>query len=136
MINIRRQHGFSMAWFLVTMPALLVFMGLVLDMGVMMLRHQQLDSATDAAALAATDAWDREFWKWSGKVIIDPTKAETLAREYLAKNLPGARVTKVRVDPSNRVHVETEMMVPFFFLRILDWTEKPVESYSTAVRGN
>lgn len=128
------EHGYSMAWVLVTMPAILTVVGLVLDMGIMMLRDQQLDSATDAAALAATDAWDRDAWMWDGQVIIDPVRAEGLAQEYLEKNIPDARITKVRVNPSHRVHVETEMVVPFFFLRILGWEEKPVESYSTAVR--
>jgi len=133
---LRDERGVSVAWFLVTMPAVLIVMGLVLDIGVMMLRHQQLNSASDAAALAATDAWDRDYWLWHGKVRIDAGRAEGLARTYLAKNMPDARMAEIRVSPSNRVHIRTEMSVPFFFLRIVGWSEKTVESYSTAVRRN
>jgi hypothetical protein len=128
------EKGIAIAWLLVTLPAILIVMGLVLDLGVMLLRHQQLNSASDAAALAATEAWDRDHWLWYGEVKIDPGRAESLARSYLKKNMPQATMTEIQVSPSNRVHVRTEMTVPFFFLRILGWTEKPVESYSTAVR--
>lgn len=133
---IRRQDGWVTAWFVVTAPLLLMFLGLVLDAGVMLLRLQMLDAASDAAALAATEAWDRDHWKWNGKVRIDPTAAESLARQYLARNMPEARVVQVTVSPSNRVNVRTQTNVPFFFMRIAGWKSHIVESYSTAVRRN
>jgi len=132
----RRQEGWVVSWFVVTAPLLLVFLGLVLDGGVLLLRSQMLDAASDAAALAATDAWDRDYWKQNGKVRIDPAGAESLARQYLARNMPDARVMEVRVSPSNRVHVRTQLTVPFFFMRIVGFTSTPVDSYSTAVRRN
>jgi len=132
----RRQDGWVAAWFVVTAPLLLAFLGLVLDGGVMLLRSQMLDAASDAAALAATEAWDREYWKWNGKVRIDPTQAESLARQYLARNLPDARIVQVTVSPANRVNVRTQLTVPFFFMRVAGWENHTVESYSTAVRRN
>lgn len=125
-----------MAWFVVTAPLLLAFLGLVIDGGVMLLRSQMLDAASDAAALAATEAWDRDYWKWTGMVRIDPAAADSLARQYLARNMPDARVIQVTVSPSNRVNVRTQVTVPFFFMRIAGWKSHPVESYSTAVRRN
>lgn len=130
----RNQEGWVAAWFVVTAPLLLAFLGLVLDGGVMLLRSQMLDAASDAAALAATDAWDRDYWKWHGKVRIDPAAAESLARQYLARNLPDARVVQVTVSPANRVHVRTRLTVPFFFMRIAGRESHSVESNSTAVR--
>lgn len=132
----RRQEGFAVAWLIVLLPLVLTFMGLVLDFGVIFLRSQMLDSATDAAALAATDAWDREYWKWYGQVRIDPNTAASKARQYLAQNMPDARVVQVTVSPANRVNVRTEATVPYFFLRILGWKSQTVESFSTAVRRN
>lgn len=132
----RRQDGWVAAWFVVTAPLLLAFLGLVLDGGIMLLRSQMLDDATYAAALAATDAWDRDYWKWHGQVRIDPTAAESLARQYLARNMPDARVVQVTVSPANRVNVRTQLTVPFFFMRIAGWETDTVESYSTAVRRN
>ncbi|HYF91517.1 MAG TPA: TadE/TadG family type IV pilus assembly protein [Symbiobacteriaceae bacterium] len=132
----RSQDGWVAAWFVVTAPLLLVFLGLVLDGGVLLLRSQMLDAASDAAALAATDAWDRDYWKWHGQVRIDATRAESLARQYLSQNLPDARIVQVTVSPSNRVHVRTKLTVPFFFMRIAGWTDHTAESYSTAVRRN
>lgn len=124
------------AWFVLTAPLLLAFMGLVLDGGILLLRSQMLDAASDAAALAATEAWDKEHWKWTGKVRIDQSGAESLARQYLAKNMPDARLVSVRVSPANRVQVRTELQVPAFFMRIAGWKEHQVSSYSTAVRRN
>lgn len=132
----RRQDGWVAAWFVITAPLLLAFLGLVLDGGVMLLRSQMLDAASDAAALAATEAWDREYWKWNGKVRIDPTQAESLARQYLARNLPDARIVQVTVSPANRVNVRTQLTVRFFFMRVAGWENHTVESYSTAVRRN
>lgn len=132
----KQQNGWVAAWFVVTAPLLLAFLGLVLDGGVMLLRSQMLDAASDAAALAATEAWDRDYWKWSGKVRIDPVAAESLARQYLARNMPDARVVQVTVSSSNRVNVRTQISVPFFFMRIAGWESHVVESFSTAVRRN
>lgn len=130
------QAGFSVAWLVVMLPLVMAFMGLVLDFGLMLLRAQQLDAATDAAALAATDAWDREHWKWHGQVRIDPHRATSLARQYLAQNMPDARLVQVMVSPQNRVNVRTETTVPHFFLRIVGRREESVTSFSTAVRRN
>jgi len=132
----RHQEGWVVSWFVVTAPLLLVFLGLVLDGGVLLLRSQMLDAASDAAALAATEAWDRDYWKQNGKVRIDQSGAESLARQYLARNMPDARVVEVTVSPSNRVHVRTQLTVPFFFMRIAGFASTPVDSYSTAVRRN
>lgn len=130
------QGGFAISWFVITLPVLTIFLGLVLDFGIFMLRSQQLDAASDAAALAATDAWDREYWKQNGRVRIDASRAERLARQYLNKNLTGARLKRITVSPANRVNIETEIDVPFFFLRVAGWQEQTATSFSTAVRRN
>lgn len=132
----RHEEGWAVAWFIVTAPLLLAFLGLILDGGILLLRSQMLDAATDSAALAATDAWDRDYWKWQGKVRIDPGAAESLARQYLARNMPAARVVQVSVSPTSRVNVRTQTTVPFFFMRIAGWRDHTIESYSTAVRRN
>jgi hypothetical protein len=130
----KRQRGFVIAWLVMLIPAMLVFLGLVLDFGMVFLRSQELDAATDAAALAATDAWDRDYWKWEGKVRIDPSEAASKARVYLARNMPHAKLVQVTVGPPNRVTVRAEVNTPYFFLRILGWHTTTVESFSTAVR--
>lgn len=127
--------GFALVWMVLSLPALVAFLGLVLDGGILFLRSQQLDSATDAASLAATDAWDRHEWMWNGRVRIDPDHAKRLALDYLAKNMPGARLMEFQVRADTEVYVRTETTVPFFFLRIFGWTERTVTSYSTAARG-
>ncbi|HEY3366949.1 MAG TPA: pilus assembly protein TadG-related protein [Symbiobacteriaceae bacterium] len=130
----RREAGWVTTWLVVFAPALIAFMGLVLDGGVLLVKQQKLDAAADAAALAATDAWDREYWKWNGAVRIDPGGADGLARQYLTRSLPDARLVEVTVNPANRVNVRTELTVPFFFMRIVGMKERTLESYSTAVR--
>lgn len=133
-----RQHrsaGFALVWVVLSLPVLVAFLGLVLDGGILYLRSQQLDNATDAAVLAATDAWDRHEWMWNGRVRIDPDEAKRLALQYLAKNMPDARLTTFQVRSHHAVHIQTETTVPFFFLRIFGWTGQTVTSYSTAERG-
>jgi len=130
----KKQDGWVVAWLVVMWPLLVGFLGLVLDGGILLVRGQMLD--TDAAALAATDAWDREHWKWNGTVRIDPMRAESLARQYLAQNMPSARLVEVSVNPANRVSVRTEMSVPFFFMRVVGMKEKAIGSFSTALRRN
>lgn len=132
----RSQAGYVMAWLVLLLPVLIAFMGLVLDGSLLFLRSQMLDAATDAAALAATGAWDQDYWLWHGKVKIDPAGATSRARDYLAKNMPAATLVQVTVSPANRANVRAKATVPFFFLRIIGWREKTIESYATAVRRN
>lgn len=122
-----------MAWLVLLLPVLITFMGLVLDGSLLLLRAQMLDAATDAATLAAIDAWDREYWRSQRKVRIDPAGATSRARDYLAKNMPDARLEQVTVNPANQVKIRTSTTVPLFFLRIIGWKEKKVESYAAAV---
>lgn len=128
------ESGFVMAWLVLLLPVLITFMGLVLDGSLLFLRSQMLDAATDAAALAATGAWDRDYWLWHGKVRLDPAGAASRAHDYLDKNMPEAKLVQVTISPANRANVRTKTTMPFFFLRIIGWKEKTIESYATAVR--
>lgn len=115
----------------VTLPLVLAFLGLVLDLGILMLRSQQLDAATDAAALAAADGWERDAWVYHTQVIIDSVDAKRKAGNYLARNMPQARLVSCTVGPPTQVSVHTEVVVPHFFLRVFGYKEKRIESYST-----
>lgn len=128
--------GYAVTWLVLLLPVMITFMGLVLDGALIFLRSQMLDAATDAAALAATGAWDRDHWLWHGKVRIDPDEATRLARDYLRRNMPDARLVEVKVQPANRVTVRTQSTAPLFFLKIVGWEQHTVESYSSAVRRN
>lgn len=130
----KTESGYVVAWLVLLLPVMMTFMGLVLDGALILLRSQMLDAATDAAALAATGAWDRDYWLWHGKVRIDPAGATSRARDYLDRNMPGAQLVQVTVNPAHRVNVQTTTRVPFFFLRIVGWKEHTLTSYSTAVR--
>lgn len=128
------EAGYAVTWLVLLLPVMIIFMGLVLDGALIFLRSQMLDAATDAAALAATGAWDRDHWLWHGKVRIDPDEATGLAHDYLGRNMPDARLVEVKVHPANRVTVRTQSTAPLFFLKIVGWEQHKVESYSSAVR--
>lgn len=123
-----------LAFTVVTLPLLLLVLGVVVDAGMFLLQKQMLDAATDAAAKAATDAWDREHWKWTGKVVIPKDPARVLARQYLDKNGKGVRLVALEVSPPNRVTLHTEADVRFFFLSSVGLQQVTLQSFSSSVR--
>lgn len=121
------HQGVSAVLVLLLMPVFLAMLGLAID-GAMLVHCQiELDSATAASALAATDAYDRNTWNTEHKVVIPEAEAAVLARQYLVRNMSGAALDSVHVADiaPGRVTVASHYTATLIFMPIFGmktWT--------------
>lgn len=132
----RSAQGAVAALVLVALPALLAVAGLAVDGAVLAHAHLALQAAADAAALAATDAYDRQVWQEQGRVVLREDAARELAVRYLRLNLPAARLDGLELDAAapGRVVIHAAAAAPTFFLRLAGLTQVPLAVRATAVR--
>lgn len=131
----RDENGGALVLFAAFLPVLIAIAGLVIDTGVMAYHQARLAEATDAAAWAGLDSYDRDLWNppppARPKVVLIPSEARALATSYLAKNFPAAELTSVQVS-GGRIVVETEVTCPFFFMKIFGISEKTLTASAEA----
>lgn len=135
--GLQRSDGSALVLTLLMIPTLLVLVGLVLDGAIYVRQQVALESAVDAAALAATDAYDREIWDSEQRVVIDESAARDLAQEYLGKNMPAAGLAEVHVDPvaPNQVRVAATATARFAFMPIVGIRETPLYAWAVAKKS-
>jgi Flp pilus assembly protein TadG len=129
------ERGSVLSFFALLFPVLLALGGLVIDSSVVSLKKSNLSAAVDAAAWAALDSYDREIWEESNIVVLDESRALQLANEYLAKNMPEAQVTSVKVVDSNKVEVVANVKVQLFFMKLFGINEVTLTASSKAQIG-
>ncbi|WP_066055594.1 TadE/TadG family type IV pilus assembly protein [Robertmurraya korlensis] len=117
------ERGSILSFWVLMLPVLLVFGGLVIDTGIISLKKSNLSGAVDAAAWAALDSYDRQVWTDSNKVVLDNYHAQQLANQYLYKNMPGATVSSVKIINENQVEVVATIQVPLYFLKLFGFNE-------------
>jgi hypothetical protein len=135
-----RTHAQALAWFTLALPLFLSIAGLVIDGGVLLTSHRELQSVADGAARAGATRVDMARLRASGgtAVQLDPTLALDATRNYLQDALrdnrlawqapPGAQVEV----GSRRVSVLVSGTLRTAFLRLVHIESVPVEAAAFA----
>ncbi|MEJ8545781.1 TadE/TadG family type IV pilus assembly protein [Brevibacillus borstelensis] len=117
----RDEKGGALVLFAAFLPILVAIAGLVIDTGVIAYHQAKLSEATDAAAWAGLDSYDRDLWNVEPpeelRVVLLPGNARSLAASYLAINYPRAELTGVEVSGATIV-VKAQAECPFFFMKM------------------
>lgn len=112
---------------LLLMLAGMVVLGLLMDLGVVLVQHARLESATEAAAHAALHACA------TGSQPHGPC-AERVAAAYLQANYPGAVLEAILVTAPARVEVRAWATAGPLFGSILGASPLQIRSVGTAAR--
>lgn len=122
-----REKGFVMVIVAASLVALLGFAALVTDVGLLYWVRASLQNAADAAVLAGI------------RYLPDqPTQAESVARDYAARNgvgPPDGAVTVEVLDQASRLRVTTSRTVNLLFGRVLGFTQSAVGARASARIG-
>jgi len=102
---------------LMLIPVLLMFAGLMIDIGMGVYQHTKLTGAVDAAVIGSLDAYDRDEWEENENIVIDYGDALQLATQYLTKNMPDATLKTINVN-EDKVYLEAEATAQLFFMKI------------------
>ena len=127
------QSGISLTMFVMMMPVIIGLMGLCVDGSYYLYERIKLDMATDAAARGAVHSLDLNRWRGQREIVLDHQRAVQIIQELLAKNMPGARYTKVEIpeNAKNECIVETEVTVPTFFMKVVGIQQYKVRAKAT-----
>ncbi|OEF99139.1 hypothetical protein BHF71_10065 [Vulcanibacillus modesticaldus] len=128
------ERGFTTTFFAVMMPVFIAILGLTVDGSIIIYHRLALDTAADAATLAAIDAYDREIWLTERKVVLNEYEAREIAEEVLDRNLPTATIIDFEVPSTqpNTFKLTAEYTVPTFFLKIFGIDSYTLTTYSSA----
>ena len=116
---------------LVLIPVLLMFSGLIIDVGMGVYQHTKLTGAVDAAAVGSLDAYDRNEWEENENIVIDYGDALQLATIYLTKNMPDATLKSIRVE-EDKVYVEAKATAQLFFMNIFGKSDMDISASARA----
>ncbi|MFZ5353641.1 MAG: TadE/TadG family type IV pilus assembly protein [Bacillota bacterium] len=124
------QRGMAALWAAVIMMVMLALAGLVADGGIMIYNKIRLEAATDSAAHATREAYDRELWNNYGIVELDPLQAMLYAQIMLSENFPEAILESCEVDPINKdtATVKTRIEVETVFMKIFGIDKRIIRS--------
>ncbi|WP_288886307.1 pilus assembly protein TadG-related protein [uncultured Eubacterium sp.] len=104
----KKEEGAVMVFVALLMVVLLAFTALAIDFGTAYYQRQKLQTACDAAALAGV------------QYLPNTTKAETVAREYLAANFEHGVTTNVEfLDSNQKIRVTADFKSATTFGQIL-----------------
>lgn len=130
-----RSTGQALVWMTLMLPVFVSLAGLVIDGGVLLYSHRQLQSLADGAARAGATRLDQARLRDSGgaDVELDRSTAADTARTYVFDALAGSSpvwqqspITMVDVG-SRRVQVVVRATVSTAFLRVVHVDAVPVE---------
>jgi Flp pilus assembly protein TadG len=128
----RGEEGVSTVLFALILPVLIGMQALTVDATQMFAERRDLQNAADAAALAAA-----VYLPSTDPAVL--TRAVDAAIEYAALNgvtiQPSDVVFSTDVEPNDRVTVNTQSTVSFFFAPVLGPTVGAVGSYGTGQIG-
>lgn len=131
---VSNEKGFTTTFFALLIPVILGFIGLCADGAMVAYYRISLNATTDIAVISAIDSYDRDAWFNHGRIILREDISRIIINDILDNNLPGARLTSIRIDPAkpNEIAIETEYDVNLFFLRIFGIDIKPISSSGLA----
>ena len=154
---LRGQRGQSLIIIAVAFVAILVIVGLALDLGLVYVERVKLSRAVDAAALAGAQELPLEEQAWAraleylrnngydstnskveinGVVVWDPPDAKATIKinteDYRDKDLP----LDEQLNTADKIRVEGEVFVPMLFLGFLGRFEAPVSGMAVAENIN
>lgn len=126
----KKEEGAVMVFVALLMVVLLAFTALAIDFGTAYYQRQKLQTACDAAALAGV------------QYLPNTTKAETVAREYLAANFEHGVTTSVEfLDSNQKIRVTADFKSATTFGQILgskniDVTTRAAAGTKTITKSN
>ena len=131
----RRTSAQALVWMTLMLPVFVSLAGLVVDGGVLLSSHRQLQSLADGAARAGATRLDQARLRDSGgaDVQLDRSNAADTARAYVFDALGGSirvwqQAPMVLVDAGvRRVQVVVRTTVSTAFLRVVHIDGVPVE---------
>jgi Flp pilus assembly protein TadG len=131
--RLREESGQVTAFVVVFAAALLLMAGLVIDGGLALAAKVRAIDEAQAAARAGAQALDLRAYRLSSSVVLDPARAATAARAYLAAT---GESGQVRVA-GDRVFVTVHIAQPTQILGLVGLHELTVtgSGAATAVRG-
>lgn len=125
------EAGFTALWFMGLVLALLIVCGVGLDLWRIYSERTGMAAAVDAAADAGAAQIDEAAFR-GGRMALDPDRAEEAARENLADQSDGRRLSSVEVDVApERITVQGEGFVRLTLLRLV--VPEPIRVVVTAV---
>lgn len=125
-----RERGSVTLWVLYWSLAVLFISGFSLDLWRGVSVRRGLQEPAEAAAAAGANAVDADVFRVTGQVVIDPARADALARANLAAQSDADLIENatVTVDPaSQEVTVELRARVPFTLVKVFLSGEAPVQ---------
>jgi Flp pilus assembly protein TadG len=91
----RNERGQVMAFVVVIVMALLLFVGLVFDGGLILAAKRRAINEAEAAARAGAQAIATNTYRTTGRLTLDPVRARAAARAYLAQTADTGNVLVV-----------------------------------------
>jgi len=127
------ESGFVTVWILGLCVMLLFLGGMSLDLWRAFSERRAIAEMADAAATAGASGIDEQTYRTSGQVVLDPGRAEQLARDNLATQSDTRSFTGADVEATTRqVTVRAHGLVHFTLLRVF-MADRPFEVSVTAV---
>ncbi|MEW6182299.1 MAG: TadE/TadG family type IV pilus assembly protein [Bacillota bacterium] len=128
MKSLRDERGSAFVIVVAAMVALLGFVALTVDVGMLFLNRERLNNATDAAVLAGVQI-----------LASDPAQtfeAEDIALDFAVYNgLDPGEVSVTVYSSEKRLRVTAERQVRFFFAPVLGLNSRQVSAHSEAQVG-
>lgn len=112
------ERGSITVWLLGWCVCLLFLGGLSVDMWRVANLRRDLAGIADAAAVAGASALDETAFRSSHAVLLDPTRARSIAGDYLTQHLPPSALRYVQAT-ADRVEVRVEHTLALSLLGIL-----------------
>lgn len=127
----RDESGFAALWFVGLVLGLVLFSGVGLDLWRVVSERAGMAAAVDAAADAGAAQIDEEAFR-SGRLALDPHRAEAASRDNLASQPDAGRLSNVEVAAGPQaITVRGEGYVRLTLLRIV--AAEPVRVAVTAL---
>lgn len=124
------EKGLSATWFLVILSALLGFVGLAVDGGLLFNYYRLGQVTVDGAAYAAATQLDKDVFEAANDVVLDASDACGNANSYAAAN--GRGVVSIACAVSGpTVTIDGIVIAPTFFMRLFgfnSWVFHPTAS--------
>jgi Flp pilus assembly protein TadG len=125
----RDERGQAIAWVAIFLPALLVVLGLVIDVGLAFAARRDLQDEADAAAQAGAMQIDQTTYDATASVQLEPDQARQAALQYLSAH---ADVSPSVVVTSDSVQVTVRKSWRTAFIRLFGVREITMSASATA----
>ncbi len=123
------EVGSSGLVFAAMLPAVLAFVGLLVDGGAVLRARRETQIAADSAVLAASQQVDWDAFEADNTLLLPAGSAASVGTSYAALNAPGS--STACAVAGLRVTCTTQRVVPFAFLPIFGLPSLVVSSTAT-----